>query len=86
MLPDHHYREPVIRTDMDVHQVQIVLGVILIAAAFLIGVWDAACLYRGVQTWTVSSIIQRWSAAYPILPFAMGILAGHVFWPVRSSN
>lgn len=58
----------------------------LLASAFLIvcggvTVWDIYCAYQLTWEHTVSATIQRWGMVWPILPFVLGILAGHIFWP-----
>jgi len=58
-----------------------VLAAVLVGLFVIVGVWDITCLYYGRRDCTVSSVIGGWAETYPILPFVLGILAGHVLWP-----
>lgn len=55
--------------------------VIMIVLAIAIIVWDIIVNYADMEQYTVSAELFRLSATYPIIPFALGVLAGHVFWP-----
>ncbi len=37
-------------------------------------------LDKGVDQ-TISSVLLKISKNYPIIPFALGIVFGHIFWP-----
>jgi hypothetical protein len=58
------------------------LSIALIVAALLVGVWDVIAVSRGQPRDTVSDTLYAWSARFPILPLAVGIIIGHVFWPM----
>jgi hypothetical protein len=56
--------------------------------AFFLVVWtvvflavaDALIVYfKGVEK-SISCTVYAWSKAYPIIPFAVGVLMGHFFW------
>jgi len=51
------------------------IGLALVVA----GIVDIVAVYYGNPT--VSTVIQSWSRAFPILPLIVGILLGHLFWP-----
>lgn len=53
----------------------IVVGIIA-----LIAVIDVALLCMGLPT--ISRFILETSKQYPIAPFAVGVLIGHLFWPM----
>jgi len=38
-----------------------------------------AYVFRGKSD-TISTVIYRLSREYPIIPFAAGVVAGHLFW------
>ena len=50
-----------------------------VAAIFGVDVWLA--LDEGSPT--ISEWILKYSSEYIMIPFAFGILAGHLFWPQR---
>lgn len=42
-------------------------------------------IWYGVQyTWTVA--IYEWSLRSPIIPFTIGVIMGHLFWPIDPSS
>jgi hypothetical protein len=64
----------------------VLLAVSVMVVVALVAAWD---IYAGAvqgATGSVSGIIQRWAVAYPILPFALGLVAGHLLWPVRGGS
>ena len=46
----------------------------------ILGLYDIYALYRGGFVNTISWQIYFYSKKYPIIPFAIGILMGHIFW------
>jgi len=61
---------------------QYVLAASFIFLACLISGWDVAMLYRDEPNSTVSTVLRNWSISWPILPFMVGVLVGHVFWGI----
>lgn len=56
------------------------LGVALFIVA-LIAVYDIWTLVtRGYET-TISAVTYNLSKRFPIIPFAIGVIAGHLWWP-----
>lgn len=52
---------------------------ILVLVSALLIAWD---LYaRQYDSGTISEVTLTWVRAHPILPFALGILGGHLCWP-----
>lgn len=45
-------------------------------------VWDFYALKAGGVATTESDTIRRW-AQHPLVPFAVGLLMGHLFWCER---
>lgn len=56
------------------------IAVALLLIALAAGMYDVWALYRNGGTQTVSAVLQAWAAQYPMLPFAFGVLTGHLFW------
>jgi hypothetical protein len=53
----------------------------LIGVTFALVCYDAAVMSReGVNT-TISRVVLQWSQNNPLIPFAFGIVCGHLFWP-----
>lgn len=59
----------------------LILSIGLIAVCLGIAVWDIYAAYQVGWQHTVSATMQRWSMTWPVLPFILGIIAGHIFWP-----
>jgi hypothetical protein len=56
------------------------LSIIFLAIIAAIYTWDAYVLTSHDASRSVSHVIRAWSVNQPILPFAAGVLVGHLFW------
>lgn len=65
--------------------VRFVLAAALLSVALLIGLWDIWVTSRGQEHDSISSVLLEWSRHFPILPFIIGVVVGHCFWPTRSN-
>ena len=60
-----------------------VLAALLLVFAALVGVYD---IYRIVTTAgqeSVSATLYAWCQRWPILPFTVGVVIGHILWCSR---
>ena len=57
---------------------------LLVLAIVTIFVWDTIVMFfcKDLSP-TFSFTVYDLSRQYPILPFALGLLCGHVFWPLK---
>jgi uncharacterized membrane protein len=55
---------------------------ILIAVALLLIGWDIYVAVNKDEGDTISEIL-LWVSKHPIMPFAFGVLMGHLFWPQK---
>ncbi len=53
---------------------------VISAAVVLLVAYDVWTLVRRGYGTTISWTVYVWSRSYPIIPFAFGVLAGHLFW------
>jgi hypothetical protein len=53
---------------------------ILVLAVIFLALYDIYALIRYGNSATISYIIYTNSKKYPIIAFAMGVIAGHFFW------
>jgi len=55
-------------------------------AVFLIGfdLWIAHERAKGTWMATESQVLLDWALEHPVVPFVMGVLCGHWFWPQAS--
>ena len=58
------------------------VGLSLMLLAVLAAVWifDLVVGISATPAHTVSAVILEWSKRWPMLPFAVGCLIGHLFW------
>jgi hypothetical protein len=59
------------------------LAVVFLLTVLLIGIWDVFSIRLFGPHSTVSDVLQTWSKMYPILPLTVGLILGHIFWPVH---
>lgn len=57
------------------------MWILLFVTVFLI-VWDIIVYVKVGSPATISVVILNWSKEYPVLPFAFGVLCGHLFFPI----
>jgi hypothetical protein len=50
------------------------------AAAFLLAVEAWALKAPADNARLITHVVKDWARDYPILPFAIGVLMGHLFW------
>jgi hypothetical protein len=60
----------------------VAVALLFMAVFVIVGAMDLLTVYRTNDTETVSSVLANWSQCFPILPFAVGVIVGHIFWPV----
>lgn len=53
-----------------------------ITVAFLI-IYDIWIIFKRGYSDTISWTLFAWSKRYPIIPFAIGVVIGHLFWNVE---
>ena len=44
------------------------------------GVYELTAIVTGNWKWTISAMTWRVSARYPLIPFMIGLVMGHLFW------
>lgn len=59
------------------------LALSLLAVALICGLLDTLIVFGKLPMPTVSQIIQGWATEQPIIGVAIGVLIGHLFWPVK---
>lgn len=57
-----------------------IISFLFLGVLVLIAVYDIIAGASGGQLHSASAVIRDWSARYPLLPFAGGVLVGHLFW------
>lgn len=61
---------------------RVLLMTAFLLAALVIAVWDICVIAQGRPNDTISVLFNEWAHRHPILPLMLGILIGHVIWPV----
>lgn len=59
------------------------IAALLILCGVLASLWDLYCFVSPECHQTVSETINRWGSQWPPLLIALGVLIGHLFWPLR---
>lgn len=57
--------------------------IILVVTAILLIVWDIVVAANPVAGDTISEITLAFARKHPVVPFIMGVIMGHLFWPQR---
>lgn len=60
----------------------LLLAVAFLAALLFIAVWDVYAAFGAGNTQTVSAILYQWGREWPVLTLLVGLVIGHLFWPV----
>lgn len=60
---------------------KIATAAILIVAIIVLVAWDIYVAANGVKGDTISEIALDFARRHPVIPFAVGIVCGHLFWP-----
>ena len=53
---------------------------ILVGTAIVLALWDVFAAAQPVSGDTISEVIWAVSAKHPIIPMAIGVICGHLFW------
>ena len=61
-------------------------GLVILAVAALLIVWDFVVGYLGGAEATESHLMLSFAREYPIIPFAFGVLMGHLFASQSTQN
>lgn len=59
---------------------KITIGLLLVVAVLLI-VWDVYVANNTPTGDTISEITLLAASKHPVIPFAFGVICGHLFWP-----
>jgi hypothetical protein len=62
------------------------ITVIFIVTMFVsIAVYDVIAIVGGGTEASISSTMIVWSYRFPLFPFLMGLICGHLFWRLKSN-
>ena len=56
---------------------------VVVAVTLLLIAYDVAALAIGGVDATISRVVLGWSRENPIIPFAVGVVCGHLWWSQR---
>lgn len=68
---------------MKPNKLTLTVFLVLFAVLMTFDVWTLVS--RGYET-TVSWTLYVWGTQFPIVPFAFGVLVGHLLWPNRAGK
>ncbi len=58
------------------------IGILITIGVFLIA-WDIWVLIEPTEGDTISAVTLEFAQRHIIIPFAVGVICGHLFWPQR---
>ena len=61
---------------------KIVLGVTVLVLI----IWATVAAVFGAEGSTISEHVRDYAAAYPLIPFALGVVCGHWFWTMKPAQ
>jgi hypothetical protein len=53
---------------------------VIVATDLVVATYDVFALVRGGYKATISYVLLKAARNYPLIPFAFGVLIGHLFW------
>lgn len=59
----------------------VMVSIILALVLIVVGLYDLIAVLWFGQPATVSAVVLQIAKRHPILPLAVGVLIGHLFWP-----
>ena len=59
---------------------------ILVTIGVLLIIWDIYVYVLPGDGDTISEVILAWAKSYTIVPFSLGVLAGHLLWPQKDKT
>lgn len=62
--------------------VRTALAIAIHVVILCVAAWDLAAIATGHPTLSVSHLTQGWAKENPILPLLVGVVIGHLFWPI----
>lgn len=61
------------------------VAIVLLVVLQIVAIYDSVALMFFGREHTVSFVLASWSSHFPIIPIVVGMLIGHLFWPVAPS-
>lgn len=59
-----------------------VTRMLVVSIVAVVAAWDVYVIYQGQQEATFSVVLYESSRRWPVIPFVLGFLCGHVFWQI----
>ena len=63
-----------------------ITSIFIISLVVIIAVYDVYAIAKGGVESSISHMMIEWSYKYPMFPFMMGVLVGHLFWRMRDTE
>jgi len=52
----------------------------LLFVVALLVIWDIGAVIAGGYQATISAVVLVWAKRWPIVPFGLGVVIGHILW------
>jgi hypothetical protein len=63
-----------------------ITGALILGCIAVLVVWDIVMATNATEGDTISELALSLSLGNPIIPFAVGVICGHWFWPVSKTT
>jgi hypothetical protein len=63
---------------------KVTISILIVLCLVLIG-WDVWVYLEPTPGDTISEVTFAFAQRHPVLPFAIGVICGHLLWPQRSA-
>jgi len=70
-------------SDTAMDTTSVIMAAVIHVIILAVVAWDLYVSYTGRPDQMVSYIVAGWARVWPMLPFATGVLIGHLFWCQR---
>jgi hypothetical protein len=60
---------------------KLITSIIMVAVIAVLIIWDVYVAANPVPGDTISEITLNFARRHPVIPFALGFVCGHLFWP-----
>ncbi len=62
------------------------VAILLLTLLIFVGVYDAVAVLFYGHSYTISWVVKSWARNFPILTVLIGMVLGHLFWPVGNEE
>jgi hypothetical protein len=65
---------------MDSNHASVVVTIVLLVVLAIVGLYDVYAIIKWGDAYSVTFVIRKWNAEFPVMGLLVGIVLGHLFW------